>query len=94
MYSPTLCALVLNTATPRSIQSSNNPWPIGERVLSPALWTASLTSLLFPSVDRKKSVEVLEDFLSGREWLIKNEVKWLKDHDITCVLSDAVFIAW
>jgi len=46
------------------------------------------------SVDRKKSLQVLNAFLDERETLITQEVKWLKEQDIHCVLSDAVFIAW
>jgi hypothetical protein len=46
------------------------------------------------SVDRRKSVEVLRGFLSERSTKISEEVAWLRQAEIDCVLSDAVFLAW
>jgi len=45
-------------------------------------------------VDRAKSVVVLEDFLEIRDDLIKQEVGWLKENGVDCVLSDAAFMSW
>ncbi|EJD06891.1 uncharacterized protein FOMMEDRAFT_131691 [Fomitiporia mediterranea MF3/22] len=44
-------------------------------------------------VDRRKSVEILKSFLQKKERKIAEEVTWLKDNAIDCVLSDAAFLA-
>ncbi|KAF8339585.1 uncharacterized protein EI90DRAFT_2966730 [Cantharellus anzutake] len=45
------------------------------------------------SVDRRKSLEVLRNFLIRREEKLAEEVKWIKEQGIECILSDAVFLA-
>lgn len=46
------------------------------------------------SVDRKQSLEVMRTFLDQRDWKLAEEVEWLQQSAIDCVLSDAVFLAW
>lgn len=55
---------------------------------------SSNQSCPYNRVDRKKSLKVLKAFMANRETLIGEEVAWLKKNDVTCVLSDAVAIAW
>jgi L-arabinokinase len=45
-------------------------------------------------VDRRKSVQILEDFLKTKNPKVDTELQWLRSERITCVLSDAVFLAW
>lgn len=45
-------------------------------------------------VDRRKSVDVLKDFLSKESQKLKEEQTWLKENNVDCVLSDAAFLAW
>ncbi|TFY54785.1 hypothetical protein EVG20_g9568 [Dentipellis fragilis] len=44
-------------------------------------------------VDRQKSVQVLQEFLEQKDTKISQEVQWLRDTKIDCVLSDAAFLA-
>jgi predicted glycosyltransferase len=46
------------------------------------------------SVDRKRSFEVLRDFLDSRDQKLQEEFQWLRESHIDCVISDAVFLAW
>lgn len=46
------------------------------------------------AVDRRQSLKVLRDFLAMREQKLAEETQWLIDANISCVLSDAVFLAW
>ena len=46
------------------------------------------------SVDRKRSLEVLRDFIGNRDQKLAEEATWMRDERIDCVLSDAVFLAW
>jgi hypothetical protein len=46
------------------------------------------------AVDRKQSLKVLSDFLATREQKLAEEAQWLVNTNISCVLSDAVFLAW
>ncbi|ORY77563.1 hypothetical protein BCR35DRAFT_353092 [Leucosporidium creatinivorum] len=43
-------------------------------------------------VDRKATFEVLKGFMEGREGTIREEVEWLKEEGVQCVLSDATFL--
>ncbi|KAF9509805.1 hypothetical protein BS47DRAFT_129062 [Hydnum rufescens UP504] len=45
------------------------------------------------SVDRKRSLEVLRDFIKHREEKLAEEALWMRSERIDCVLSDAVFLA-
>ncbi|KAA1467714.1 hypothetical protein DENSPDRAFT_869249 [Dentipellis sp. KUC8613] len=45
-------------------------------------------------VDRQKSVQVLQEFLEQKDTKISQEVQWLRDTKIDCVLSDAAFLAF
>ncbi|KAG9086380.1 hypothetical protein FRC06_003118, partial [Ceratobasidium sp. 370] len=44
-------------------------------------------------VDRDRSVQVLERFLRQRDAKIAQELEWLRDTGVTCVLSDSAFLA-
>ncbi|KAI5118143.1 hypothetical protein M0805_001742 [Coniferiporia weirii] len=44
-------------------------------------------------VDRRKSVDVLKDFLSKETQKLEQEQTWLKENNVDCVLSDAAFLA-
>lgn len=46
------------------------------------------------AVDRRHSLEVLRDFLYDRTEKLQEEALWLRDSNVDCVLSDAVFLAW
>ncbi|BGP42658.1 hypothetical protein JCM10449v2_006670 [Rhodotorula kratochvilovae] len=43
-------------------------------------------------VDRRATCEVLQRFLERREQTLAEEIAWLKEADIDCVLSDATFL--
>ena len=45
-------------------------------------------------VDRRKSVEVLENFLAKKDTKVADESQWLKAIHADCVLSDAAFLGW
>ena len=45
-------------------------------------------------VDRRKSVEVLENFLAKKDAKVADESQWLKAIRADCVLSDAAFLGW
>ena len=45
-------------------------------------------------VDRKESVEVLRRFLDQEDQKIEEEVAWLRDNGVDCVLSDAAYMPW
>ena len=45
-------------------------------------------------VDRRKSVEVLENFLAKKDVKVADESQWLKVIRADCVLSDAAFLGW
>jgi hypothetical protein len=45
-------------------------------------------------VDRQRSVQVLQTFLSEKEDKLAVEVAWLSTARIDCVLSDSAFLAW
>lgn len=45
-------------------------------------------------VDREATYEVLKSFLEAREETLKEEVEWLKQEGVECVLSDATFLGW
>ena len=45
-------------------------------------------------VDRRKSVEVLENFLAKKDVKVADESQWLKVIRVDCVLSDAAFLGW
>ncbi|KAH8117962.1 hypothetical protein DFH11DRAFT_1839473 [Phellopilus nigrolimitatus] len=44
-------------------------------------------------VDRRKSVDVLKKFLYQEERKIDEELAWLEENEVDCVLSDAAFLA-
>lgn len=46
------------------------------------------------AVDRRQSLEVLRDFLDDRVEKLHEEALWLRESNVDCVLSDAVFLAW
>jgi hypothetical protein len=45
-------------------------------------------------VDRRATYEVLKAFMDGKEETIREEVEWLKEEGVQCVLSDATFLGW
>ncbi|KLO17436.1 hypothetical protein SCHPADRAFT_821499 [Schizopora paradoxa] len=44
-------------------------------------------------VDRQKSVEVLKSFISEEDRVVAEEVQWLRENRVNCVLSDAAYLA-
>lgn len=46
------------------------------------------------SVDRRRSLEVLREFLKLRDDKLAEEIEWLNQRGVDCVVSDAVFLAW
>lgn len=55
-----------------------------------------LNTDILPSyhVDRKKSVELLKTFLDQEDQKLEEEVAWLRDNGVDCVLSDAAYLPW
>lgn len=45
-------------------------------------------------VDRQKSVEVLQSFLSQKDSKLEQERRWLIEIRADAVLSDAAFLGW
>lgn len=45
-------------------------------------------------MDRRKSLEVLRDFLKDKDRKISDEEQWLRSIEADCVLSDAAFLGW
>lgn len=45
-------------------------------------------------VARRATFEVLNGFIEQREQTLREEIDWLKQENIDCVLSDATFLGW
>lgn len=45
-------------------------------------------------VARRATFELLNSFMDQREQTLHEEVQWLKEQKIDCVLSDATFLGW
>lgn len=45
-------------------------------------------------VARQGTVDLLTEFLGRREQTIQEEVEWMKEAGVLCVLSDATFLGW